>query len=212
LIPIAIDVDFLALERLLGFTNQIPDDGDVAIIDIGASETYVGFYQHGKLQLYSHVPVAGDILTDEVSQQCKISWEDAEERKKKAGCGVSTPTSPEGKEVQKAEPEEQPEDLASEVIQWTLEGEQGLYPQLQSRFDFYEADFPDFKLSKIFSAGGTSQLLGLDNFLASRLLIPVENVSYLESIPVDAKGDVNEIKGNEPLFATAVGLALKKKL
>jgi type IV pilus assembly protein PilM len=247
LIPIAIDVDFLALARLLGFTNQIPDDEDIAIIDIGAFKTSVRFYQHGKLHLYTHVPVAGDILTDEVSQQLKISWEEAEERKKKAGCGIPTPTPPEeGKEVQNAEvgnsvisePEEQPrlrqdvplEDPATEVIQWALEGGQGLYPQLQSRFDFYEADFPDFKPSKIFSAGGTSQLPGLNNFLASRLLIPVENVSYLESpalrapenrdipedrrlrLTVDAKGDVSEIKNNEPLFATAVGLALKKKL
>lgn len=206
LIPIAIDVDFLALARLLGFTNQIPDDEDIAIIDIGTSKTSVGFYQHGKLYIYPHVPVAGDILTDEVSQRLSISWEEAEERKKKAGCGIQNV------EFGNSESEEQPSDEASEIIQLALEGEQGLYPQLQSRFDFYEAAYPDFQISKIFSAGGTSQLPGLDNFLASRLSIPVENVSYLESIPVDANGDVSEIKSNEPFFATAVGLALKKKL
>lgn len=224
LIPIAIDVDFLALARLLGFTNQLPDDEDIAIIDIGAFKTSVGFYQHGRLHIYPHVPIAGENLTIEVSQQLSISWEEAEERKKNAGCGVSTPTPPEeGKEVQNAEfgnsvpfvnrtsePEEQLSAGVSEVIQWALEG--GLYPQLQSQFDFYEAEFHDFKLSKIFSAGGTSQLSNLDEFLADHLSIPVENVSYLDSIPMDAKGDVSEIKGNEPLFATAVGLALKKKL
>ena len=218
LIPIAIDVDFLAVARLLGFTNQIPDDESIAIIDIGASNTSVGFYQNEKLRIHPHVPVAGDYLTAEVSQQLSISWEEAEERKKNAGCrvqdaefGNSVILEPE-EEPSDEVPEEQPSDEASEFIHWALEGGQGLYPQLQSRFDFYESEFPDFKLSKIFSAGGTSQLPNLDKFLESRFSIPVENTSYLESIPVDAKGDVNEIRGNEPLFATAVGLALKKEL
>jgi len=205
LIPIAIDVDFLALARLLGVTNQIPDDEDIAIIDIGASKTSVGFYQHGRLHIYPHVPIAGDYLTDEVSQQFSINWEEAEEGKKKSGAWRA-----EFSNSVTSGPEEQLSAGTSEVIQRALE--EVLYPQLQSQFDFYEAEFLDFKPSKIFSAGGTSQLPNLDKFLVDRLSIPVENVSYLDSIPMDAKGDVSEIKGNEPLFATAVGLALKKKL
>ena len=229
LIPIAIDVDFLALARLLGFTNQILDHGNVAIIDIGASKTSVGFYQNGKLRLYPHVPVAGDYLTDEVSKQLSVDWEEAEELKKNEHpalgaesdnsvsnhgslSAVSAQAGTEGKEEDISLHEEQLSTETSEVIQWALDHEPRLCSQLQSRFDYYEADFPNFKPSKILAAGGTSQLPNLDELLTSRFSIPVESVSYLENIPVDAKGDVSEIKGNEPLFATAVGLALKKNL
>ena len=242
LIPVAIDVDFLALARLLAFTNQIPDDGDIAIIDIGASKTSIGFYLHGKLHIYPHVSVAGDYLTDRVSQQLSLSRGVAEEHKKNIGLGAQNT---EFDNSEDSEPEsslrsptvgvllreESSSAEISEIIREGLEDLQGLCSQLQSRFDFYEADFPDFKPSKIFSAGGTSQLPGLDKLLASHLSISVEKVGYLEeaaneetqdptlestelinsrtSLRLDTKGDVDEIEGNELLFATAVGLALK---
>lgn len=225
LIPIAIDIDILAIARLLGFAEQIHDDEDIAIIDIGASKTSLCFYQHGKPYPYPPIPTAGDALTSELSQQLQISWKRAEEYKKLKGTfrkpeekNLTSPFKTEfavslnsyPNDEDSMESKEYTSDGVFDVIQSALEKNDGLYPQLQSRFEYYEADFT--KPSKIIASGGTCQLASLDEFIASRLSISVEKISYLEKIPVDAKGDVSDIEGNEPLFATAVGLALKRKL
>jgi len=224
LTPIAIDIDILAIARLLGFTEQIQEDNDIAIIDIGASKASVCFYQHGKPYIYPHIPTAGDNLTSELSHRLQISWKKAEEEKKLQGSFKNFPQAESIKFSLKTEVEaslnanangadstglrEHTADEVFDILQRALEKNEGLCPLLQSRFEYYEADFP--KPTKIITTGGTSQLASLDEFLASRLSIPVERISYLEKIPVDAKGDVSEIKDNEPLFTTAVGLALKK--
>jgi len=223
LVPIAMDIDILAIARLLGFTEQIHDDEDIAIMDIGASKTSLCFYQHGKPYIYPHIPTAGDALTSELSQQLQTSWKKAEGYKKLQGSFKnSLKEEPSFKDEFKVslnsdvsgdddmESKEYTPDEVFEVLQETLEKSEGLYPLLQSRLEYYEADFS--KPTKIIASGGTSQLASLDEFIASRLSTTVERISYLEKIPVDAKGDVSDIEGNEPLFATAVGLALKRKL
>lgn len=239
LIPIAIDIDILAIARLLGFTEQIHDDEDIAIIDIGASKTCLCFYRYGKPYVYPHILTAGDAITSELSRQLRVSWKEAEEYKKLQGNfknflaeGLGTHGAanlesslnsyPSYTKASGADNMESREYTSEEVFyvlqrvleetseQKILEENEGLYLQLRNRFEYYEADFE--KPSKIIASGGTSQLASLDEFIALRLSIPVETISYLEKIPVDAKGDVSDIEGNVPLFATAVGLALKETL
>lgn len=234
LIPIAIDIDILAIARLLGFTKQIHDDEDIAIIDIGASKTCLCFYRYGKPYVYPHILTAGDAITSELSRQLRVSWKEAEEYKKLQGNfknflaeglgthGAANLESSLNSYASGADNMESREYTSEEVFyvlqrvleetskQKILEESEGLYLQLRNRFEYYEADFP--KPSKIIASGGTSQLASLDEFIASRLSIPVEKISYLEKIPVDVKGDVSDIESNEPIFATAVGLALKETL
>ncbi|MFQ6044391.1 MAG: type IV pilus assembly protein PilM [Candidatus Poribacteria bacterium] len=235
LIPMAVEIDILALARLLGFTDSIDDDSDLAIVDIGASKTSLCFYQRGKPYLYPHIPTGGNALTDELSQRLQISWKRAEEYKKLQGNLNSSL----GKAVINNCPEESIKfsfagrlgdslnavntgakgsiesieytaDEIFDVLKGGLERSDGLYTLLRSRLEYYEADFE--RPSKIIAGGGAIQLASLDEFMTSRLSIPLEKISYLEKIPVDDKGDVSDINGNEPLFATAVGLALKRKL
>jgi type IV pilus assembly protein PilM len=223
----AIEIDIFGLARLVAVTDAIDDDNNLALIDIGASKTSLCFYQHGKPYLYPHIPTGGDALTAELAQQLQISWKRAQEYKKRQGNLNNGPTAESVKfsfattssdrvNVNTSASEDSMvsrDDNADEVfnvLRGALARSDGLYTLLRSRLEYYEADFE--KPSKIIAAGGAIQLASLDEFIASRLAIPVEKVSYLQKIPVDDKGDVSDIKENEPLFATAVGLALKRKL
>lgn len=221
LTPYAIDIDILAIPRLLKFTNQISDDEEVVIIDIGAFKTSLCFYQKGEPYIYPHIKIAGDELTYGLSQQLQLSWEKAE-KNKVFNTGSKNPNQKESSSFRtdlgtnldsssndedNMESREYTSDEISEVLQRILEKNDGLCSQLQLRFEDYEVNYP--KPSKIILSGGTSQLVFLDEFIESRIEIPVERVSYLEKISVDTDGDVSDIEDNEPLFATALGLALK---
>ena len=188
LTPIAIDIDILAIARLLGFTNQIQEDEDIAIIDIGASKTALLFYQHGKPYIYPHIPTAGDALTSELSEQLQLSWKKAEEYKKLQGSfknsyqaeRINFSLNPPVESEDSMESGEQTSDEVFDILQKVLEKNDGLCRQLQNRFEYYEGNFE--KPSKIIISGGTSQLASFDEFIASRFSIPVEKISYLEKI------------------------------
>jgi len=190
--PIAIDVDFLALARLVITTTQLSDEEDIAILDIGATTTDVGFYQHGKLYPYPPIPFAGMDLTSHVAQTLNVSEDEAEAYKH--GKEAMVDGSPEEADVWG-------------VLEDKLNQE--LCLQLYGHFDAYTREFPEFKPSKVIISGGTAQLPQLDEFFTSQLAIPVDVLHYVDRIAVDANGEVAALKDNEPLFSTAVGLALK---
>ncbi len=196
LVPIAIDVDFLALARLIIVTGQLSETDNVAILDIGSTKTSVGFYQQGKLHLYPHVPIAGNHLTSQLALHLNVNWEEAEAYKHTRGWETASDAS-------------NPERTAAwGVLEDSLD--RGLYQQLYGHFDAYIREFTEFKPSRVIVSGGTAQLPPLKDFLSSWLTIPVEVLHYFDQLSVDAKGEVAALEGNEPLFSTAVGLALKR--
>lgn len=197
LIPIAIEIDFSAILGLLSYADLFPDDEDIVVIDMGATKTCVGIIYRGQLAFYRDIPVAGDNVTSQIERRLRIKKQEAEEYKIKEDLfeRISDGT---GEIWHAASP-----------IEPVIEERQGLYPQIRECFRYYEGEFPNAELSKVYFSGGASQLNNLDNFLSQRLDIPVENVHFLDYLPAADGGDVSDIEGKEPTFTAAVGLALK---
>jgi type IV pilus assembly protein PilM len=197
LVPIAIEIDFSAVLGLLSYMGLFPDDEDVAVIDIGATKTSIGIIYRRQLVFYRDISVAGNHITSQIERRLRIKKQEAEDYKltEELFEKVSNGTG----------------DIwrAASPIESVIEERQGLYPQIRECFRYYEGDVPNARLSRVFFSGGTSQLHNLDDFLSQRLAIPVENVHFLDHIPVAHDGDIDEIEGKEPMFAAAVGLALK---
>lgn len=197
LVPIAIEIDFSAILGLLSYMGLFPDDEDVAVIDIGATKTSIGIIYRRQLVFYRDISVAGNHITSQIERRLRIKKQEAEDYKLTEDLfeKVSNGTGETWR--------------ASSPIESVIEERQGLYPQIRECFRYYEGDVPNARLSKVFFSGGTSQLNNLGSFLSQRLAIPVENVHFLDHVPVANNGDASEIEGKEPIFAAAVGLALK---
>lgn len=198
LVPVAIEVDFSAILGLLSYMGSFPDDEDVAVIDIGATNTSIGIIYRRQLVFYRDISVAGNHITSQIERRLRIKRQEAEDYKLTEDLfeKVSNGTG----EIWRA----------ASPIESVIEERQGLYPQIRECFRYYEGDVPNARLSKVFFSGGASQLHNLDDFLSQRLAIPVEKVHFLDHIPVVHNDGTSEIlEGNEPMFAAAVGLALK---
>ncbi|HEY3417464.1 MAG TPA: pilus assembly protein PilM, partial [Armatimonadota bacterium] len=89
LTPVAMDVEILATIRALVDILQDQDEEGfeqtVALVNIGASTTDISVVDNGTLSFTRTVPIAGDTLTEAISDQLGRSFEEAEELKKEHG-------------------------------------------------------------------------------------------------------------------------------
>lgn len=196
LIPIAIDIDFFALIRLLVYTGAVTKDQNTAIIDMGSSQTSIGFLQQGRFHIYPEIQMGSNEIDSEIARSKQISKEEAEQLKYKQELFTS---------------EDQQNWRASDDIRDALESRQGLLTQIQNRFFAYESEMPDSKLSKVIFTGGGSQVINFDKYLQSQLQIPIERTSYSDKILMQSKKEM-PIQTNEATFTTAVGLSLKGRV
>ncbi len=85
--PIAMDVEILSAMRALidihQHTGQL--DNTLALVNIGAVSTDISIINQGNLIFTRSVPIAGDSLTEAISDQLGRSFEEAEELKKEYG-------------------------------------------------------------------------------------------------------------------------------
>lgn len=182
---LAIDVDVLALARLIGMTGIASDKENVAVVDVGDSKTSLFFYLKGRPIFYPHIPIGGRELTEEISRRLDVKWEEAERLKK-----------------------ELKDERVRETLISALMRNQGLIQSLKSRFEYHMADYPPPE--RVILTGGTSQLPFMEGLLSSELSLPVERIKYMDRL--DPGRRVEELKvltDNQALFAIAAGLALK---
>jgi len=197
LIPIAIEIDFSAILGLLNYMDLFPEDEDIAIIDIGASKTSVGIVYRRQLSFYRDISIAGNHITSQIERRLRIKHEEAEDYKFTEDLFELVT---DGRDESWR---------ANAPIESVIEERQGLYPQIRECFRYYDGEVPNAKLTRIYFFGGTSQLRNFDKLISHRLSIPVDNVNYLNVISVVKEDEINEIENKEPIFATALGLALK---
>jgi len=84
--PFAIDVEPLAICRsLIDIVGESSGEEAIAIISIGAAVTELGVYRNGLLAFPRTLPLAGNSLTNAVSEKLGIPEEEAERLKREQG-------------------------------------------------------------------------------------------------------------------------------
>ena len=76
--PVAIEVEPVAICRSLLDTAHAGKNDSVVILNIGATGTEIGIYQHGLLAFPRTIPLAGDAISRAISDTLNISIEEAE--------------------------------------------------------------------------------------------------------------------------------------
>jgi len=156
------------------------------LINIGATYTNINILENGVLKVSHTFNVAGNEITDNLSQSLKINYEQAEELKKEIGL-------------------ENMDDSKKSI-------HSVLYPLVNLIFVEIDKVCQDFyyktnkKIEKIFLAGGCSFLPGLKEYIAKESGLEVEIVNCFSNIsyPPILEEVLMEMS---PIYAVAVGLA-----
>jgi len=184
--PVGVDLIPFALLRSVGEVDGAVFDqqGEEAVVDIGAEITSICVHDHGVPRFVRILPSGGGDITTAVSRALGVSMEEAEALK--TGQGSESPT-------------------GAEDARRVAHGRASSFvDEIRSSLEFYSAQTPGARVTRVLVTGGGSKLEGFPELLEERLAIPVECGRPLEK--VEPGSDVADEA--QALLAVAIGLAI----
>jgi type IV pilus assembly protein PilM len=189
LIPIALELESLAIARSIIKEGESPKDYSELIIDLGGSRTNFIVFDLNTVQFTSSIPFSGTGLTQIISEKLKFKISDAE--KAKIICGLDPKK---GKGI---------------IRKSLLPSIEELIIKTKEVINFYKDHFANAKdCRKIILSGGGAQLKNLELEINRALNIPVEKANPQVSIKLGSKVKFMP-REKYPSFTTAIGLALR---
>jgi len=195
---LGVDIDDLVMEPLASaeavLTEQERQDG-VLLADIGGGTTDIAVFKDDTIYHTSVIPVAGHLLTRDISVGLGLSLEMAEQMKKKYGNVMPGSTSPidEDKNLTEDGHSVSYKDL-SEVLRIRTEELLRLI-----MMELPRSDFQKIAPSGIVLTGGSANLVGIAELGQELTRMPVR-----VGAPVSLYGVSDQLR--DPAYATAVGL------
>ena len=189
--PGVVDVNPIALSNAFTFIKNMPDDGLVVILDIGAVSSTLVVYGKGQQYFTRDLPLGGHHFVKELSDKKEISYTEAQDLLFKEGLSAA---------VSNAFME--PSDRVG-IAERTVYN--NLVEDLRRSLRFYAKQTGQSFFLKVFLSGGAADTAGLTDFISSKLNIecgifdPFFEVDGAENISVN----------NPSQFTTALGLGIR---
>jgi type IV pilus assembly protein PilM len=187
--PVLVDVDVFALQNAFE-ANYDVDPETIALVNIGASVMNINVLYHGTSIFWRDVAFGGNQYTEAIQRELSLSRDDAERLKLGERVGENT---------------------LQQVLSVLNSVSEDLTAELQKTIDFFVATSSVDHIDRVVLAGGSAQILNLDEVLRERFQVAVEvmnpfrNIRYSES-----DFDPEWINRHAPAMAVAVGLAVRR--
>ena len=198
-----LDVCDIILQAIASSDAVLKDEekkGNVILIDLGGGTTDMAVFSKGAIRHTSVLPLGGNNLTYDLSVGLKTSEKEAEEIKKKYGCGCVSLVSDEEFIEVKGFGTKEPRKISKRRIAEILE------PRVEEIFsllyeDLIKSDIDIDLNCGVIITGGSALLEGIVD-MAERIFQVPARIGY----PKDVAGLSGIVK--EPMYATALGLVM----
>ncbi len=191
LTPTVVDVDSFAIENAFNLGYDSPVDEVVALVNIGASVMNINILQGGTSAFTRDISIGGRQITEEIQKRLKMTYEEAENLKKK-----ERDAGAQSGEVEK-------------IISGTAEQ---LATEVRRSLEFFAASSSFGEIKKIYLSGGCAKIKMLPSLIQERIGTPVEVFNPFTKIEYNLDDYSPEyVKEVGPLAAVAVGLALRRE-
>jgi len=182
------DVEAFAIENafaLLASSLNVPRDGIVALVDIGATMTTLSILRNGR-SLYTREQVfGGKQLTDEVMRRYGLSYEEAGLAKRQGGL-------PESYEIEVLEP-----------------FKEALVQQISRLLQFFYAGSEFNRVDQVVLAGGCASIPGIAEMVEEQLGVQTTIANPLAQMTLGARVQAHALAQDAPAMMIACGLALR---
>jgi type IV pilus assembly protein PilM len=173
----AIDIEPFCLLRAI---NQMNMAKEVAIVDFGASATKISIFSGTRLLFHRAVTIGGNHLTESIAESENIGFSEAERRKIEYGLSNEANTSF--------------ANILEELIR-----------EIGRSFDYFNSQYREMSLEKVYLTGGGSQLRGLPNRLEEEVGINTTRLGLLD-IVADKKTNFQQ---HENMLTIGIGLGIR---
>lgn len=196
--PEVVDVAPMALYNCLKF-NEPSLDGCTILLDIGSRATNLIFIEDEKI--YSRcIPVAGNVITQEIAKGFGISFEEAE-IKKRGGAFVSL-----GGTYAVEDPDAE---RMSKIVRNVATR---LHAEISRSINFYRSQQEGGQPGRLILTGGSSVIPHLDTFFREKLHVEVSFLNPFTNVTFGPKVDPAALESDAFVLAESVGLALRRTL
>lgn len=184
IVPIALENEILSLSRSL----IVPDSQASLLVDLGARATDIAIIENGRVVLTRSIPAAGEAITRAVASGLDLEPSQAEEYKKAYGVD---PKKLEGKIMGAIGP------ILQKVVS-----------EMEKAILFYQTTKKK-QVKRVVLAGGTAGLPEVVSLLAQKLNLEIQVGDPFIRLVKDEEIIKKIPSGVTPLYAIAIGLALK---
>ena len=189
LIPMVMDVDAFAIENMHGINYPLAQEETTALVNLGASVMNVNIIRAGSSLFTRDIPLGGNRYTEAIQREMGLSFEEAEESKKKEGNGEPTGMSV-GNVLDSVNAE-----VASEIARTV---------------DYFKTSGANADLNRVLVCGGVARAKGLIQQLSDRMQVPVEMADpFAEIDTTGCEMDPDLLAELAPSAAVGIGLALR---
>lgn len=189
--PRNICVEGVELANLVNL-GMVPPEGAFALIDIGHEKTTVSIFHGKRLGYVRSVSLAGKAITEAISKELQVPYEEAERIKIEIGQIPSA----EGEII---------DDLTRNVVK-AIKGvaDELLLHLRQTMFSYREME--DIPIEGIYLSGGTSRIPGLDSYISDFLK---QNVTFLNCMDFHFS-KLERAEAHRHVIPQALAIALKE--
>ncbi len=227
--PLGLDLVPFAIVRSVGTDDagmDIEDEGDEAVIDIGAHVTNIVVHASGTTRFVRILPSGGRDVTVAIARTLGVEDEVAEQLKRgvdvdpdllRASASSMAAESDDAATIgSPAEASDEPArpdmpagaaDL-SRVREIAMQRAASFVDEIRSSLEFYTAQSSGSNISKVVVTGGGSKLEGFMDLLRQRFSVQVEPGQVFQHITSGLTLSPEAQQEAEPLLAVAAGLAI----
>lgn len=184
--PVSLETEIIAIARSVAS----PDSAPTLVVDLGARATDMAIVASGQIVFTRSIGTAGEALTRAVASELKLDPAQAEEYKKAYGVD---PRQLEGKVKGAIGP-------ILEVVA----------KEMEKALEFYRSKHAENPVKRAVLTGGTAGLPEVVSLLAQKLGIEVQLADPFARLEKEAEILAKLPEGAAPLYAIAIGLALKE--
>ena len=191
--PGIVDVNPIAMSNAFSFAKDVPQDGLVVMLDIGAVSSTLVVYGRGEQFFTRDLPIGGHNFVKELSSKKEVSYVDAQDLLFKEGL----------KSIQKQE------DIDSKAANDVGIAERTVYDNLiedmRRSLRFYAKQTGQSFFLKIFLSGGAASTPGLAELVTQKL-----NIECAVFNPFESMENASDLAALNPSqFTTALGLGIR---
>ena len=192
--PVGIDLIPFALVRSVGSLDGLggveqAEPGDEAVVDIGAEVTSICAHANGVPRFVRILPSGGRDVTTAIARVLDVTDEEAELLKRGEGEGFDPAK-------------------AHEAGRIAANRAGAFADEIRSTLDFYRAQTPGARISRVLLTGGGSKLKGFSELLDERVTADVQPGHAFHRVNPSLNLPSEIMIEAEPLLAVAIGLAI----
>lgn len=180
--------------------NHVGDDNCGMLLNIGARSTNLVFVERNKFFTRT-IPIAGHTVTQQIAKEFGISFEEAEELKRRHGF-VALGGAYE-------EPESEVAAAVSKIIRNVMAR---LHGEINRSINVYRAQQKGSRPVTLLLTGGSSTMACTDQFFAEKLRMEVDYFNPFQIVTLGPEVDSEDLTEKAHMFSEIVGTALRYRV